>query len=100
MKKVLVAISLGLFVLLSGCGSKEGVKSEETSSYLYFTGNAKGAEVTLDNASHFIIEASGPEEHYKVTPGKHNIVVKQNGQVLVNRTLLLGDGIAREIRVP
>ena len=42
----------------------------------------------------------GTEEHYKVTPGKHTIVVRKNGSVVVKRTLLLGDGIAREIRVP
>jgi len=100
MKKIVATLSLVLFVLLSGCGYKEGVTTAEQASYLYFTGNAKGAEVTLDGTSNFVIEEGGPEEHYKVTPGKHNIVVKKNGQIFVNRTLLLGDGIAREINVP
>lgn len=100
MKKLALTVLSVLFVFMAGCGYKEGVKTQEQATYIYFTGNAKGAEVTIDAASVFIVEKGGTEEHYKLAPGKHNIVVKKDGNIVVNRTLLLGDGIAREINVP
>jgi len=100
MRKLAFAVLSVCFLLMAGCGYKEGVKIEEQASYLYFTGNAKGAEVTIDGASSFIIEKGGTEEHYKVAPGKHTIVIKKDGNVIVNRSLLVGDGLAREINVP
>ncbi len=100
MRKLALALLSVFFVLMAGCGYKEGGKIEEQASYLYFTGNAKGAEVTIDHSSSFIVEKGGTQEHYKVAPGKHTIVVKKDGNVVVNRSLLVGDGIAREINVP
>jgi len=100
MKKITLIIMSLLFVVVAGCGYKEGVSTQERASFIYFTGNAEGVEVSIDNAYTFIVEDAGSEEHYKVTPGKHNIVVRKNGNIVVNRTLLLGDGIAREIHIP
>jgi len=99
-KKLGLVILSTLFIFMSGCGYKEGVISEEKVAYLYFTGNAKGAEVSIDATTVFIVEAVGEEEHYKVSTGNHIVIVRKNGVVVVKRKLLLGDGIAREINVP
>lgn len=100
MKKLTIVVMSLLFIIMAGCGYKEGVTTSEQASFLYFTGDAKGATVIIDDTSSFVIEQMGEQEHYKVTPGKHTIVVKKHGNVVVKRTLLLGDGIAREIKVP
>lgn len=100
MKKITLIIMSLLFIVMAGCGYKEGVTTQEQASFLYFTGDAKGVEVSIDNASAFIVEKAGTEEHYKLSPGKHTIVVRRDGKVIVKRTLLLGDGIAREIKIP
>ena len=100
MKRLIAAVLVLLFTFMSGCGYKEGVQSEERVSYLYFSGNAKGAIVHIDESPAFTVEKLGPDEQYKVAPGKHMIIVKKDGQILVQRTLMLGDGIAKEIYVP
>ncbi len=91
---------VSLMALTSGCGYKEGVKTQERTAYLYFTGNAKGAEVSIDDTMTFTVEKTGVNEQYKVAPGKHIIIVTQDGAIVVKRELLLGDGIAREINIP
>ena len=100
LKTLSLLVFFSFFTLMTGCGYKEGVKSQERVSYLYFTGNAKGAEVIIDEAPAFVVEKLGVNEQYKISPGKHRIVVTKEGAVLVKRDLLLGDGIAREIYVP
>lgn len=100
MKRLTAAVLVFLFTFMSGCGYKEGVQSEERVSYLYFSGSAKGAVVYIDDLPTFTVEKLGPDETYKVAPGKHLIIVKRDGVVLVERVLMLGDGIAKEIYVP
>lgn len=100
MKRLTAVVFVLLFTFMSGCGYKEGVQSEERVSYLYFSGSAKGAVVYIDDLPTFTVEKLGPDETYKVAPGKHLIIVKKGDQVLVQRTLLLTDGVAKEIYVP
>ncbi len=100
MKRLAALLLVALMAFISGCGYKESVGTQERAAYIYFTGNAQGAEVTIDETTTFTVEKMGADEHYKVAPGKHLIVVTQDGAVVVERELLLGDGIAREINVP
>jgi len=100
MKRLTAILLISVLTLMSGCGYKEGVQSEERVSYLYFSGSAKGAVVYIDDLPTFTVEKLGPDEVYKVAPGKHLIIVKKDGEVLVHRTLLLADGVAKEIYVP
>lgn len=95
-----IIVLLAIFSMMSGCGYKEGVKTQERTAYLYFTGDAKGAEVSIDGAISFTVEKLGVDEQYKVSPGKHLITVTKGDTVVVKRELLLGDGVAREINVP
>ena len=111
----LTFIILGLFVFLLsvGCGLREGVVQKETKSYLWFTGSTEGAFVYIDDLkpielgkNYYIDSETGEkvqktkEIHYELTPGKHRVVVKKMGIKIVNRIVLLGNGIIKEIEIP
>ena len=104
MKLLKILIVTVLFMLTSACSSyntySSGSITTEPVSYLYFTGNIEGAEVSIDGAPVFIVTKSGAKQQYKVTPGKHTIVVSKQGTVIVNRSVLLGDGHEKEIQIP
>lgn len=104
MKLLKILIVTILFMLTSACSSyntySSGSITTEPVSYLYFTGNIEGAEVSIDGAPVFIVTKSGAKQQYKVTPGKHTIVVSKQGTVIVNRSVLLGDGHEKEIQIP
>ena len=84
--------------MMSGCGSKTGVQSSAQKSYLYFTGNTKSIEVSIDKAASFSVQ-SGQNSQYSVKPGKHLIEVTRDGVLIIKREIYLGDGIAKEIEV-
>tara|TARA_B110001454_G_C12659071_1_gene408751 strand:+ start:343 stop:657 length:315 start_codon:yes stop_codon:yes gene_type:complete len=93
-----------LFMLTSACSSyntySSGSTTAEPVSYLYFSGNVEGAEVSIDDAPAFLVTKSGVKQQYKVTPGKHTIKVSKQGIVIVERSILLGDGHEKEIYIP
>ncbi|NQZ27281.1 MAG: hypothetical protein HRT55_13320 [Colwellia sp.] len=99
--------TLFIFLLLamtSACSSyntySSGQMTTEPVSYLYFTGNITNAEVSIDGAPAFLVTKAGPKQQYKVTPGKHTIIVTKRGQVVVQRDVLLGDDHEKEINIP
>jgi hypothetical protein len=96
--KILI-VSAMLFVV-SGCGYNSGVRSEAAASYLYFTGEAEGVEVSIDNVPAFTVTKTGMANQYRITPGKHLIVITRGAQVIVKRELLIGDGHEKEIYIP
>jgi len=98
---------------LKGCGYIEGVVQKSEKSYLWFTGNTENAVVYVDNrefvrltASYTIDERTGEktrkeeQTHYQIEPGKHEIRVERDGKVLVNRLLILGNLMTKEIAIP
>ncbi len=100
MKKLLIILSIAL-LSFSGCGYKEGVKTEASQAYLYFTGfsqNNSSVSVSIDNSEEFHV-TSGENNHYLVQPGKHIVKVYKNGELVVEREIYVGDGIAKEIKV-
>lgn len=85
----------------------------DQTSFLWFTGNTKDAVVYIDdtapidlNETRYINPSTGENVssvdkiHYELSPGTHTVVVKRGGAIVVNRTLLLGNGITREINIP
>jgi hypothetical protein len=109
--KIIVSVSLILFVITS-CGYREGVLQKEPVSYLWFTGNVDRAMVSIDGGQPFALQtsaiaqdsSSGSSEakfiHYKLSPGKHRITVQRDGQIIVDRVLILENENTREIQVP
>ena len=101
MKLLLLALTTFALFSLSGCGYKEGVKTQASKSYLYFTGftkDDKSITVSIDGSEQFSV-LPGELNRYATKPGKHRIEVFKDGQKVVDRELYLGDGIAREIEV-
>lgn len=104
-----------LLLSLTSCGYREGVTVAEPAAFLAFGGNTAGATVRIDDGISFslgegrgttITSATGEKEkylagtHYRIVPGKHRIQVEKNGELVVDRELLIGDGTTREISVP
>ena len=98
---------------LKGCGYIEGVVQKSEKSYLWFTGNTENAVVYVDNrefvrltASYYIDERTGEKTkkeeavYCQIEPGKHEIRVERDGKVLVNRLLILGNQMTKEIAIP
>ena len=113
-KRTAAAFAAALvFLLLIGCGYQEGVIQDEPVSYLRFTGAFKGAIVYIDDLEPFELgkaessddvennpsQATGPIQ-YRVETGKHRITVRKNGQVVVDRIIILDNGVTREVRIP
>lgn len=112
-KSAFIILGLFIFILCMGCGLKEGVVQKEAKSYLWFTGNTEDALVYIDELdpielgkNYYIDSETGEkiekkkEIHYELAPGKHRIVVKKMGTKIVNRIVLLGSGIIKEIEIP
>ncbi len=103
-------VTLVLLLLVSGCGMTEGVVQKEPESYLWFTGNIENAMVYIDDLEPFLLappRTAGDTEarpsrrvHYRISPGKHTVIVKKAGREVVHRNLLLGSGLVKEIAIP
>lgn len=98
MRYILSIISLVLLLGVSGCGYKEGVATAAQKSSLYFSGNTKSIEVSIDSGEHFSVKA-GQTNQYGVKPGKHLVEVYRNGIIIIKREVFLSDGVAKEIEV-
>lgn len=98
-KSSLLLISFAL-LMTTACGYNSGVSSSEPVSFLYFTGEAEGAEVFIDGVPAFVVTKAGDKNLYKTSPGKHVITVKKGSKVLIKRSMLLGDGHEKELNVP
>jgi len=98
MKHLLISLGLLFVLFYSGCGYKEGVRNEQMQASVYFTGNTKGVTVSIDGGQEFRI-SRGHNNQYRVKPGIHNIRVYRGENIIVDRKVYIGDGIAKEIGV-
>lgn len=108
----LVVALLVLALCITACGFKEGVVMPDKKSYLWFSGKSDGVAVTIDDQSPFdlspsyYVDSQGNKKakttpvHYEVDPGKHTIKLIRNGQLILERTLLLGNRMTTEIEIP
>lgn len=98
MKTITITLITLLLTFFAGCGYKEGVVTEDTKSYLYFTGELDDVTVSIDNSEEFEVK-EGRDNRYKLKPGKHLIEVYRDGTKIIQREIFLGNGIAKEIEV-
>ena len=98
MRHLLSIIGLAALLLFSGCGYKEGVATGDRAAYLYFTGNTDNVTVSVDGAAAFEVKP-GRDNQYKIQPGKHSVRVYRAGNLIVDRDIYVGDGVAKEIGV-
>ncbi len=85
-------------LLVSGCGYKSGVTNPEQRAYLYFTGDTTNISVSVDHGEHFTV-LPGRDHQYAIPPGKHTVRVFRGGELVSEREVYVGDGIAKEIGV-
>ena len=99
--KKVICFCLTFLVFFGGCGLMEGVVQKDPKAFVWFSGNTENAIAYIDDLSPIMLsEQSDDQVHYEVSPGRHRIIVKKSGDEIVNRTVLLGDGITKEIRIP
>lgn len=105
MKKLILILIL-FAIFCSGCGLTERVVEKEQKSMLWFTGRTNGATAYIDDGAPIELksplydERSDKKYYYEVKPGKHKIIVKVDGAIVVERNVLLGNGIVKEIEIP
>lgn len=100
----LILISL---LLLSGCGAHEAVLAPADVSWINFTGDNRGAMVSIDETPAFLLrnasfdkDGSGKPKWFRIAPGKHTVRITRNEQVIVERIFLIGNGQTKEIFIP
>jgi hypothetical protein len=97
-REKIIFLAFAALILCGGCGLTEGVLQKDPRSYLVFTGDTRDATVYIDDLAP--VDLDGSQAHYEVSPGKHTVLIKKSGEEVVNRTVLLGSGITKEIQVP
>jgi len=102
-KTILVFFTGCMLIALSSCGYKEGIIQTGDKSYLVFTGNTRDLQIIIDNNDPFSAQTGAENErvtHYQISPGKHMVVIKKGNEVVLQREILVGNGMTKEIQVP
>lgn len=112
-KWIILAMAVTIVPLAAGCGYKEGIIEPDRQSYIWFSGKTNGAVAIVDDNEPFNLDQSDNTNNktgvkatgkrrmlYQIKPGKHEIVVKKGGEVVVHRTLMIGTGATKEVNVP
>lgn len=98
MKKFIAVLTLAMTMTLTGCGYKSGVSTGERQAYLYFTGSVDDVSVSVDDGKRFGVKP-GRDNQYRILPGKHSVKVYRGDDLIVDREIYVGDGVAKEIGV-
>ena len=101
-KTVCLFLMACLFLLLGACGYKEGIVQTSPGSYIKFTGNTLNAFAAIDGGMPFPVNSAGDNGKvllYRVSPGKHRITVERNNSVVLDREVLIGNGMTKEINL-
>jgi hypothetical protein len=111
-KLIVILVLLSILPFFYSCGFREGVIQPDNQSYIWFSGNTESAIASIDNEMGFKIEPNfyldnqgnkinkSGKALYEVKPGKHEIVVKRNNEIIVNRIIMISAGATKEVRVP
>ncbi len=110
-KSISFTVVFATLLILVSCGHREGVRQPDNLSYIWFSGNTDGAVAIIDGNESFkvdltYINSEGEKVRtdgktlYEVKPGKHEILVKRNGEVVIHRVLMINLGATKEVRVP
>lgn len=97
MKTLLGFVVLSFFFLSCG-GYRETITQKNEKGQIKFVGNSLNVSISIDDGPLFVIDK--PDVVYQVQPGKHNIKVYKNNQMIVNRDLILDSNAIMEIDIP
>ena len=76
-----------------------GALSRAPAAFLVFSGETSNALVSVDSRP-FELNGDNAKNHFELSPGKHRVRVTRQGQVVVDRELLLSDGQTMEVSIP
>lgn len=91
-------IAACLMVMLVACGYQEGIVQKSDKGYLKFSGKTENVSVKIDGAEPFSLKDG--DVVYKLTPGKHTVTVSRNGQVVIDRVLIIDNQVTKEVEIP
>lgn len=110
MKKMIIAISIGLMFIVNCTGVKTMSAGLENESYLVFEGNpgnySGGVDVLIDDNLSFKAEVN--KEHsnspkgtlYKISTGNHLVTVSYNNDVVFRKTIFVSSQETKIIVLP
>ncbi|MFA6541285.1 MAG: hypothetical protein WCT99_06750 [Bacteroidota bacterium] len=96
MKLFPVLIILSFFIAACG-GYNEGVIQKTEKGQLKFVGNVDQASVIVDDGKPFVLDKN--DVVYEIKPGTHSVKVYKNNQLIVNRTIVIDNGVTMEIEI-
>ncbi|MCX6141882.1 MAG: hypothetical protein NTZ35_01555 [Ignavibacteriales bacterium] len=93
--KMLLLVSL----FFSACGGySEGVLQKAEKGYLKFVGNVQNVTVVIDGGDAISLEAKN--QVYQVKPGRHEVKAMRDGQMILNRILVVDNQTTVEVEIP
>ena len=94
-----ILIPLGLLALASGCAHQTGTVTKAAASFLVFLGDTNEARVTVDDHA-FTLTKDNAKNHFEIPPGVHRVKIEKQGEVVVDREILLSDRQTLEVAIP
>ena len=96
MAKFLILLSLGA-LLIFACGHQEGIIQKAEKSFVFFSGNLENVIIHIDKKEPFTPSYG---THYEMLPGKHTLMAYRDGNLLLNKIVILENQVTMEIRIP
>ena len=84
-------------LLVWGCGYTTGTLQKADKSFLAFSGNLENVRVHVDDTEPFTPDRG---KQYQVSPGMHTVMAYRDGQLLVDRLVILQNQTITEINIP
>ena len=94
------AFALLAAIWLAGCYSATGTISHDPVAYVQLKGAREGLTIVIDDLGSVPVVPQKGLARFHVSPGRHRVRVLSNGNVLVDRTILVSDLQTLEISIP
>jgi len=93
------ALMAAVLALVAGCAQQTGSITKASASFLVFVGDTANAKVSVDGRG-FDLTKNNTKNHFEIAPGVHRLKVEKQGQVVVDREILLSDQQTMEVSIP
>jgi len=88
-------IIIVLLLIFSGCEYKKSLFPDRKKAFLYFPANLNDIQVSLNGGELFEIK-SGVNNQYQVKPGKYEVKIFKNKELIIERNIDVKDGDIEE----
>jgi hypothetical protein len=92
-------VAFALVCIVIGCGGyTSSVTTKDSPGWIKLVGSTSNITVSIDNG-----EAWSPSkkvDRYELAPGTHEIRIFRSGQLILQRALLITEGIESEVAIP